>query len=469
MRIIQQKGFIRNFSILTLSNSVIHIVNLFTNMYLARVLGPESYGLYGVLFTWILLIQSVASLGVDQVEIRAIARNQKISFFYFQLSLFVRLFGLILTTCLFLLYCFFSYELEPQYIFLVILNSIALLLWNSIQGVAFGMQRMESTGIINSIGSLSLLILYFLLPLKLVNIVLLLLVMVIVQLIKDLVYFLQCKHSNYLLGEQSVHFREFIGFVKESFPFFVLIVFGIFTNHLPVLFLSENSGNVEVAYFNTANKLIVPFSMIIQTMFSALFPKLVEERKNDARKFVDHSRKVMFIITICGIVFCLGLGLFRNEIVLIMYGSQYRETGMVLLTQCWYAVYFAILSLFGTLYVAMGKDKLLAILSIINAFVWTPLLWIGSIYGALYVSYAFVLGGIINLLTNSVALYYSDKYSFIISDLIKVNIFVIIGVSLSLSIPDFSLLYRILFFVSLMSFGFYMLKKFSLYDSFFIH
>ena len=183
-----KQGFFRNFSVLVVCNLLVNVINLFTNMYLARQLGPELYGQYGVLITWSTLIQTVASLGVQQVAIRAIARDQSNSKYYFKLSMIARSIGFISIVPWFVLYFSFHEQYDTFFIVAIVLNALMLFLWYSFQNVAFGMQRMEYTGYINVVGAAVLLLTYLVLPSKVVSVSVVILLLIIIELLKDVIY-----------------------------------------------------------------------------------------------------------------------------------------------------------------------------------------------------------------------------------------------------------------------------------------
>lgn len=461
-KISEKRGFARNFVALTSSSFLLHFVNLFTNMYLARALGPENFGKYGVLITWSGILLSVAALGIDQVSTRSVARNQDNSLFYLRLSMMIRLVGLSLVSILFIVYSLYTKELSFVIVLLILINTLFTSIWNNIQCVAFGMRRMESTGYINVAGSTILLGVYFFMPSSLVNVTIIFLLLVIVQIFKDIVYYYKSVREGLFTGDDTLINKMIIkDTIIESLPFYVLVLFSLITNQFPVLFLSENSGNMEVAYFNTANKLLIPLSVILGTMFQALFPVLVEEKDKQPKKFYKNTKRVLFIVISMGVLSCYCVSLFRDDIVLLIYGEEYKSTGLVMLTQCWYVVYFSILSLYGTLYIVLGRDKLLATLSIINAIVWAPLLWFSSKNGAVSISYGFVIGAIVNLVTNSIALYLADKKMLSILNLSCLNVLMFLGFVFSLMIPnDIHLLYRILALAVVGVIGFSLYHKF---------
>ena len=140
-----------------------------------------------------------------------------------------------------------------------------LSLWDGIQNVAFGMQRMEFTGYIRLFGNLLLLVTYIILPEKLISVELLFLGLMIIQLIKDLLYLWICKRQNlFTIAKDKYDDKRIIlpMLVKQSFPYYILMVFSLFTLQFPLLFLESNSSLTEVAYFNASNKLTVPLALV---------------------------------------------------------------------------------------------------------------------------------------------------------------------------------------------------------------
>ena len=62
-----KQGFVRNFSLLTISNMLASAVNLLVNMYLARSVSIEVYGQYGILISWSNILLVISSLGLQQI------------------------------------------------------------------------------------------------------------------------------------------------------------------------------------------------------------------------------------------------------------------------------------------------------------------------------------------------------------------------------------------------------------------
>ena len=183
---INKQGLLRNISILTACNLVVNFINLFTSMYLARILHPKFYGEYGVLISYSAILLTLSSFGVQQGVIRSIAQNQENSFFYFKVSLIVRTIGFCLILVLFSLYATVIEEISPIFIVLILLYTMFSSLWDAVQNVAFGMQRMEYTGYINIFASFIILCIYLVLPRGIVNVNVVISIVIFLFLLKNI-------------------------------------------------------------------------------------------------------------------------------------------------------------------------------------------------------------------------------------------------------------------------------------------
>jgi O-antigen/teichoic acid export membrane protein len=458
-----KQGFLRNFSLLTISNMMASGVNLLVNMYLARTVSIDLYGQYGVFISWSNILLVLSSLGLQQIVIRYIARNQQNSTYYFKFGLYARLGGYVLMSIVFLLFLKLNSGFSLNIGLLLLIYVFLTSLWDGIQNVAFGMQRMEFTGYIRLFGNLLLFLIYILLPKKIITIELLFFGLMITQLINDLLYLYICKRQNLFTitktqrAEGKIKLTEL---VKQSFPYYVLTVFSLFTLQFPVLFLESNSSLAEVAYFNASNKLTVPLALVFATAMTALFPNLAQIFHKDKKKFNQYVRKTLTFLVIGGAIGCFCISVFRQEIVWLIYGEQFKKTGIVLATQTWFILFSAIFSFFGNIFGASDKQNLLAKLSILYALVNAPILWFSSYYGAQYLSYGYIIGGVINLTYHFVFFQkcLPEKLSNKLS--IGLGFFLVSAIVISLVIPEtLKLIYKCGILLFIFSISIILLRK----------
>ena len=463
-----KQGFFRNVSILTICNMIVIILNLFINMYLARVLKPEGYGQYGFVVALSNILVTISSLGIQQVVMRRVAQNQQASWKEFKISMIARMLGYLAFLLPFLLYCHFLDKTTPMLTMMIVLNALVLTTWSGIQNIAFGMQRMEYTGYINMGATVVILLLYIIYPKSKISVNVALLTLVVVSLVKDILYYYKCHQENLFTGndDHSVTRTEIIALVRESFPFYCLAIFTLFSTDWPVVFLNNHSGSVEVAYYDSANKILKPAAIILTTIMSALLPNLSKEYVRNKQMFAHKVNMMFKTLILVGTLICFFISLFRKEIVYIVFGEDYKSTGDVLLAQCWYVVFHALFALFGNALAAMHKEKLLMILSMIYAIVCFLIFWPTSYYGAMALSRGVVFMCIINMIYHFV--YFKKNLAGFISYKEALSLFgiTLVVLIISFSIDDINYLFYKLIFVSLLFLIIFLYrKKFSHYIS----
>lgn len=398
-KFLDKKSIFRNFSVLMLCHLISNGIGLLTNIYIARKLQPDLFGLYGVVITWVSLLLVYSSLGIQQVVIRKVAIDQKNSTYYYNVSRIARYLGTFIVSVIFCVYVRIFTNLSTEILVIIIINLFFNITFETVQNVAFGMQRMELNGYINVMGQVLLFVSYVILPSSLINVENVLYLLLISTVLKYSAYLFLCKRDGIFKNEDKIKISslEILRLVKESVPFYMLAIFTVFTTQFPVIYLSNYSGNHEVAYFNTANKLMVPMTITINTLLSSIYPKLAQEALCSITKLANRFKTVSYFLLLFGGYCCMSIAFFRNEFVTFLYGESYIEAADVMVYQCWYLVYNAIFYLIGYSLAAMKHDKGLAILSMCFALVNTPIFWFLSHYGAIPLSYGFVLGATINM------------------------------------------------------------------------
>lgn len=449
-----QKGsFFRNFTMLMSGEAVSHAFNMVINIILARKLAPESYGLYALFITYVTLFFTLSTLGLRRIVIRCIARDQDNSKKFFIVSLIIRFYGVFLACLAFIIYNYVNPVFNDNFIILMVLSGIFLQsYWEGFQNVAFGMERMETTSYINAGMSLLLMLTYLCIDHSFITVKLVIGIYTLNFFAKDCIYLFSLFKQKLIKGSYEYKKQEFKilqrDMLVDSMPYYILNVFSLVSTQLPILFLNSNSSITEVSYFNIANKLLLPMTLFIHSALVALFPNQAKEFVRDQKRFTSKASQMLLFICIAGTVACLIISLFKDEVVLLLYGSKYSSTGAVLSLQCWYMILFSIFGFIGNTLGAADKQKWIAGLSIFYACVNAPLLWFSSKYGATGLSYGYLIGALLNMTYH---IYYLQKGMPIkISAKTFVYIFVImiVGFMFSIAIPNsLSLLWRIIVLV----------------------
>lgn len=407
-----KKGsFFRNFTVLMSGEALAHAFNMVINIIIARKLAPDSYGLYALFLTYVTLFFTFSTFGLRRIVIRCIARDQKSSKKYFVISLILRFYGVILSSIGFIVYNKINPVFDDNYIVLMILAGVFLQsYWEGFQNVAFGMERMETTSYINVGMSFILLLTYLCMDSSLITVKLIIVIFIINFFAKDCLYLFSLFKQRLINGVYIYEKSEFRLLQKnmftDSMPYYILNIFSLVSTQLPILFLNSNSSITEVSYFNIANKLLLPMTLFIHSALVALFPNQAKEFVRNQQRFTSKVSLMIYFISVVGTIACLVISLFKNEVVLLLYGENYASAGYVLTLQCWYMILFSMFGFIGNTLGAADKQKWIAGLSILYACVNAPLLWFCSKNGAIGLSYGYIVGALLNMTYH---IYYLQK------------------------------------------------------------
>jgi O-antigen/teichoic acid export membrane protein len=397
---VKASKFLKSFSWLTLGEIGSRFFNIFTNIILARWLAPEKYGKYSLYITYIAIFAAIASLGLRQLIIREIARHPHDTKYYLGLSVTWRLVGFLLACLVFLLFVsIFDFNTDPILYFIILGMLFMESAWDMFQNVAYGLQRMQITALLNISTSASVLLIYILLPRSYITVNLVMVILLSSYFVRNVIYYGVLVKGKFLTGQYRFNIlgEEGVSILRNSFPFYILVLLGIFTNQFPVIFLEYNTNLHEVAFFNTANKILLPMTMLLNSALAAFFPSQAILFQKDVSKFGFQTKRTLFILVMLGIFMSICVSLFRNEVVLLLYGKDYGPAANVLAYQCWYFVFFSIFCVNGSVLGAANKQKQLSILSILYAIISTPLLYFFSFKGAEGLAIGYLVASTINL------------------------------------------------------------------------
>jgi O-antigen/teichoic acid export membrane protein len=391
---------IKNFSVLTGANIIINLLSILTSIRLARVLQPEGYGLYNLMLVQGSLFSIVAAFGLHMVIIRYVARNRTESRNVFRLSLQIRIATTICAVVLLFIYNIFINKVSLTLFFLVLLSLyiVFLTFWDSIQNIAFGNDRMEATGILNLLYNCVWVIAVYTIPKAYFNIDVLLTTFISIQMLKTFSYYIWLKNKIFAKIQHFINPELNYRFIiTQSKYFFILAVFSTFQNQIPVLILNQNSTLEQVGIFNLGYRILTPFHMVLNMALTSVYPYFSRLAIEDRELFVRRIKNLINLMIVVGIWGCICFSLFSKEVVLLLYGNAYLDSARMILIQCWFTLLYAILCTIGTVLSSLDRQRLLSLLSVISAVIATVTYYFGTKYGAIGLSWAFVISAYISI------------------------------------------------------------------------
>lgn len=392
--------FARNWSLLVISNLAGQTLGMVASVRIARELAPLGYGQYNLVLAMAGLGAVVGGLGLRNVIIRECARSPEHAAQIFFASAIIRSAALLVAVTGIVLYGQVSHRDLP-----VGLDAIAAALlvgqsaWDLVESVAFAREQMEYSAGINLGGSALWVATVWAVPRMWLTPFTVSLAFAALQAGKTLAYAAAGARANYFRGGLAV--TDWWGIVRtlfvQSLPFYWLSILTAATSLLPLIFLSERSGQAELGLYNVGFRLVNPMQMFMLTALTALYPGLSQSGVNDSRRFMVTLQRALLGITVIGTTGALVISVLRNELVVLLFGAPYRQAADTMAFLCWYTVLQAIYSLIGTTLAARDKQRKLAALATCYAVTAFPLLWLGAGNGSSGLAAAGLVAAVLNM------------------------------------------------------------------------
>ena len=389
-RIVQNKVF-QNFSYLTIGSVLAQGLSLLTILKITRIFSPAEYGLFTFIMAQGLLLLAMADLGIRHILIRTIARDPSRTN---DLMVNGALLKVTATVTLILCYLIYNSQLgsltgvELMLLFaFTLLSSLAHLL----ETVFLGHEKMLPISLINLSYSAAWFLVVLLSPEASLSVVNLFLLFLGLNVFKVLVLWRVLSWYTLLIGKVGRFWQSSRALLLESWPYFSLVLILMPVNHFSNNFLDINSTADEIGYFNLSQKLLGPVTLVIGFALSAVFPNLSALWTKDRDRFYQIVSSGFKFFMLPALVLCALFTLFAREVVVILFTSDYLPAVKVCQLQVWFVFLMGVNSLIGTILGATNNEKLLLKLGVANAILSTPMLYVGSKFGALGLSYGYVI------------------------------------------------------------------------------
>ncbi|HEX2868921.1 MAG TPA: oligosaccharide flippase family protein [Ignavibacteriales bacterium] len=457
----------KNWSLLTISNVIYQGLFFLSFVRIARLFRPELYGVFTIIIASTQMAQILSSLGLQQIVIREIARDHSRLFDVAKLTLLPTAAASLASSGLLVLYLVVFEHIADN---LVLLSSFLLLMgimaWNYAEPLAFGQQRMKISASINIVSSVVFIVALFIIPSGSFNIHIILPIYVAVFLLRALVYLLvEWKGGYFKRASKEIHRNITLKYLlSKSLAFYGTTLLAIPIVQLPILFLSQLSGEREVGYFGIISRLSLPLSLIANNLFTAMYPVLAKFFVDDKPAFRQKAEKLFYLISIAGIILTSFLGFFSVEIVSLVLGPLYVNAARTFSLQVWATLLMIQNTFIGTIFLATDKERLMVKLSFLNSVIIGTASYIGAHYGAFGLSLSLWIGLILGLIPHWYFVSKAVGLKFEARLVTLLSFYFLMLSGLSVVIFEVNLFVRILIYISLSALVFFTLKNYIISD-----
>lgn len=388
-KLVSNKVF-KNFSYLTIGSAFSQFISLLATLKVTSLLAPDDYGVFSFLTIQGALLFTIGDLGIRNIVIRSIARNPLRTNDLIRNGAILRSAALLVLCSVYIVYNYALGNLSPMQLLFIFLFSFVTCFSNLFEIAFLGNQKMLVPALVNLGYSVAWFAAVFLLPKGIFNATVLFVVFLCLSALKGLVYFALLKFQHLLIGRIQRFRVSSAQIIRESWPYFVMVLIMLPFTQLSNNFLALNSTFKEVGYFNLSQKLLGPVSLVLDFALAAIFPNLSALWVKDKSRFNYFISIGFKYFMLLGLLLCFLFCLFAKEAVMLLFPTSYLPAVPVCQLQIWYLFLTSLDSLVGTIFGATNKEKLILRIGIANVLVGAPLLYYGSFYGALGLSFGYV-------------------------------------------------------------------------------
>lgn len=343
------------------------LYGLFIGVLVARYLGPEQFGLMNYVISYVTLFSIIAAFGMDNIEIRELAKNQTKrdvilgSAFLFRLVLSVLTLVLIYVTLL-------IFESDRFTMVMVMVYSLYLI------ASSFNVIRNYFTSIV-----LNEYVVKTEIARTLVGAVIKILLLVYKC---SLTWFIVANTFDFFLiaGGYIFSYRKKVGtlgnwkfnlsvvkfLARESFPLLLSGTAIIIYQRIDQVMIRNMIDNEALGQFSVAVRIVNLIIFIPSVIASTVAPILVNELKTNYELYKKKRQQFVDIMIWSSIFMALLVSLFAHIVITLLFGIKYQEAIGVLQIMAWKAVGIAMLSASGQLIIIEGKQKMVAIRNFIG-------------------------------------------------------------------------------------------------------
>jgi len=352
-----------------LSEKIIRMsIGLCLTVWLARHLGPESYGLLSYVVSFTALFSIISTFGLDNIITRELVKSPNNRDKLLGTSFVLKIIGSILMIFLLIAFSSIINNTYTSILILLVGFSYFFLSFNVIDYYFQSKVISRFSVFANCISLLFSSILKIMLILNNSSLVLFCVAIALDSLILASGYIFFYKHNN--LSIKKWFFDRNLAFIllKDGWPLmlsgFVISIYmkidQVMINHL--------LGSEAVGQYSVAATLSEAWYFIPAVISSSLFPAIVNAKMKSQTLYIDRLQKLYRLMVILSLSIAIPITFLSGYIVNFIYGPQYNQAANVLTVHIWAGVFMFIGFVYGNYLITENKTKIALSRNIVGAF-----------------------------------------------------------------------------------------------------
>lgn len=347
----------KNTGVLIFGNITFRLISLIVVIYLARYLGTIGFGKYSFVFAYLVFFSIITDLGLQTILIREFSREPSAAP---KLTGNAYLIKLVLTVSAFTasiaVISFTSYPEDTKMYVYIAAFSLLFTSFSDLYDIVFQANlRMDYNVIAKVSSKLFSAVLIFWIIFSKGTLTQIIIVLVLSEMVKTLVSY---SFSRKLVRPRfEIDFKLWKYLFKEALPLTFATFIWVIYSKIDIVMLSALMGDADVGIYSAGNKLCEPLFLIPNALLVSLFPIMSRYFKNseELTRICRLSFKYILIIIL---PIAIGVSFLSDELILLIYGSEFKEASIVLKILVWMVLFVSLRAIFGRLLTAIGKQVL---------------------------------------------------------------------------------------------------------------
>ncbi|MGE6767440.1 flippase [Serratia sp. NPDC071084] len=328
------------------------------NVWLARYMGPDKFGIFNYAMAMIAIYTSVASLGMNGVVVRELVRNSESTDRIMGTSFLLQVSGSFLAALLVVLSTILLRPGEWD-ILLITLVMLPSILFRSSDIIKYWFESIiaakytviaQNVAFLISAGIKMLIMLQggsYVAIAATVSLEALLVAII-------LIYLYRRKTKNYAW---CVERQEIGRLLSQSWPLIISGLALMLYMRVDQIMIGNMINNTSVGIYSVAVKMTEVWYFFPVAIVSSLFPKIIKEKEKCEKSYNKKMQFLYDLMVATGVVLAIIVTLLSDYIIAFFYGEQYFEASRLIKIYAWVSVFYFLSSASGRWYINEGLQK----------------------------------------------------------------------------------------------------------------
>lgn len=342
----------------------------FIGIWIARYLGPNDFGVFSYAESFVYLFAALAALGLDQIVVRELVKDDSKRDEILGTTLVLRLIGFVI---MFTGIVFVTRLLDNTDSTNTVVMVIAItIFFQSIRGIDFYFQSKvlsKYTVISNVIAVGVLSIVKVILILSEAPLVYFAYALVLEWVLIAIGYLVSYAHHKLSILKWRFKWSIAKSLLKKSWVLIIGSVAAALYMKIDQVMINEILDERSVGIYSVAVKLTSIWIFVTVAITQSVFPSLVSTRKKDKALFLKRLQQLYDVLIKIAVVVCILYTIFASYFVPLLFGSEYTESSHILVLYIWSIVFVFLSNASWGFYLNENLEKFSSIRLVIGAVV----------------------------------------------------------------------------------------------------